>query len=575
MSDTCEQKILQQIEQDSQPALHHRTWKRNLTAAVAIAACVGIVGMVSVSAIQGTDWIHRLFPNSRDDAAVSQYAAEYAGNVSAFSADLDDLDAELVAAFADETNLYYAIHITPKTNDAEKYTDLFTISPTGNSWINGETNLDLLEAGEYSTEPDGDGYLHTGRIHLDGGSWSDQTVYQEEMQAQLWEGENYQHLKQNYGAIGTISITLDFQTEPTSTVYTATGIWRNDKGFLNIEQVVLQPLTLTIDGTADVQTNRAENVSVILEDGSTVAAEYMQSGYRNYGIATEDLTQVEQFLYLEKPIDPTTVTALQMDDVTIPLDQKSDNTVLDPADMTATISDFTVTGMDDFTITAIGVISDGSNLNMVLNAKPDATYTVSDGSEILPDFTTLQINGEAVPMTGSANCDLGSDGEYVIVCKIQMAAIQTTQADIQFDLKTADNRNTGTVAFHLDQIQAVPGVTYDADGTWQYTAGPSHVTKSFSVDTVTCSTSHIVLTGEMDSELAQEPTTIEVILTDGTTIPAVTSDQYEGAQIHSYGILHLPDGTGVLEYDLSALINPKEVASIQLDDVVIPVTIEK
>ena len=44
----------------------------------------------------------------------------------------------------------------------------------------------------------------------------------------------------------------------------------------------------------------------------------MTSGYRNHGIVTEDLTQVEQFLYLEKPIDPTAATAFQMEDVTIP-----------------------------------------------------------------------------------------------------------------------------------------------------------------------------------------------------------------------------------------------------------------
>lgn len=122
----------------------------------------------------------------------------------------------------------------------------------------------------------------------------------------------------------------------------------------------------------------------------------MSNGCRNGGIVTEDLTQVEQFLYLEKPIDPTAVTAVQMDDVTIPLTRKADNTILDPASMTATLSDFTVTGMDGFTVTPIGVISDGSNLAMVLNAVPDDVSALPEGLVIDMDFLSLQIDGKPI-----------------------------------------------------------------------------------------------------------------------------------------------------------------------------------
>ena len=131
MPERCEQAILEQIAHNASPVPTRRTWKRNVIAGVAIAACISVIGMVSVSAIQGTNWIHQLFPNSSDDAATAQYASQQAGNISAFSADLDDLDAELIAAFADESNLYYAVHLTPKTENPEKYTDRFTISQTG------------------------------------------------------------------------------------------------------------------------------------------------------------------------------------------------------------------------------------------------------------------------------------------------------------------------------------------------------------------------------------------------------------------------------------------------------------
>lgn len=298
--------------------------------------------------------------------------------------------------------------------------------------------------------------MFTNKIHLDNGTWEEQTVFKEEIQAQIWQGENYQ----SFGTIGTISITIDLQTEPQRTVYTASGKWSNAKGFLNVEQVILQPLTLTIDGTADKQINPADNVSVVLADGSTVAGEYMSNGCRNGGIVTEDLTQVEQFLYLEKPIDPTAVTAVQMDDVTIPLTRKADNTILDPASMTATLSDFTVTGMDGFTVTPIGVISDGSNLAMVLNAVPDDVSALPEGLVIDMDFLSLQIDGKPIYASlssGISTCKQDSDGEFVIVCKIQMDAFLNEQADMQFDLYTSDDSSRGTVAFHLDQYSEDSG----------------------------------------------------------------------------------------------------------------------
>lgn len=575
MPEHCEQQILEKIESNSKPILHRRTWKRNVTAGIAVAACVGVIGMVSVSAIQGTNWIHQLFPNSSDEAATAQYAVEQAGNVSAFSADLEDLDAELVAAFADETNLYYAVHLTPKTDKPEKYTDQFTISPNGNYWIDDKTRTDLMTTGCTETKPEEDGYLFTNKIHLDNGTWEDQTIFKEEIQAHLWQGENYSKLAQNFGVIGTISITIDLQTEPQRTVYTASGKWSNAKGFLNVEQVILQPLTLTIDGTADNQTNRAEQVSVVLADGSTVAGEYMSSGYRNQGIVTENLTQVEQFLYLEKPVDPTAVTAVQMDDVTIPLTCKEDNAILDPSSMTATLSDFTITGMDGFTVTPLGVISDGTNLAMVLNAAPDDPTALPEGFQIDMDFRTLQVDGKSISESinsGISTCEKGSDGEYVITCKIQMGAFLQEQADVQFDLYTSDNSSLGTVSFHLDNIQMVPNITYTADGVWKHYVEIQNSYRVFNIQQVTCFTSHIKLTGPMDPNLMAQPESVSVILTDGTEVTATDLHQGKGGTIAGYGILHQPDGTGVLEFDLSQPIDPNAVASIKLDDVTIPLT---
>ncbi len=575
MPEHCEQQILQQIETNAKPVLHRRTWKRNVTAGIAVAACVGVIGMVSVSAIQGTDWIHQLFPNSSDTAATAQYAVEQAGNVSAFSADLEDLDAELVAAFADESNLYYAVHLTPKTDDPEKYTDQFGISPTANKWLNGKTRMDLMTTGSCSMTPEENGYLFTNKIHLDNGTWEDQTVFKEEMEAQVWQGENYGKLAQNFGVIGTISITIDLQTEPQRTVYTASGKWSNAKGFLNVEQVILQPLTLTIDGTADKQINPADHVSVVLADGSTVAGEYMSSGYRNQGIVTENLTQVEQFLYLETPIDPTAVTAVQMDDVTIPLTRKTDNTILDPSSMTATLSDFTITGMDGFTVTPLGVISDGTNLAMVLNAAPDDPTTLPEGFQIDMDFLTPQVDGKWISesiSSGISTCEKGNDGEYVITCKFQMDAFLNEQADVQFDLYTSDGSSRGTVSFHLDNIQKIPSKTYAADGTWKYYVESQNSYRSFNIQQVTCFTSHIKLTGPMDPNLSSQPKSVSVILTDGTEVTATDLQQGKGGTVAGYGISHQPGGTGVLEFDLSQPIDPNAVASVKLDDVTISLT---
>lgn len=575
MPERCEQAILEQIAHNASPVPTRRTWKRNVIAGVAIAACISVIGMVSVSAIQGTNWIHQLFPNSSDDAATAQYASQQAGNVSAFSADLDDLDAELIAAFADESNLYYAVHLTPKTENPEKYTDRFTISQTGTFWFNGETNTDFLQGSASETRPDGDGYLFTNKIHLDSGTWENHMTYQAEMQAILYEGEQYETLKQNFGTIGTISITIDLQNKPQTSVYTASGTWNNASGFLNVEQVVLQPLTLTIDGTADNQTNSAKQVSVILKDGSTVAGEYMTSGYRNHGIVTEALTQVEQFLYLEKPIDPTAATAIQMDDVTIPLTAKADNTILDPASMVATISNFKTTGMDDFTVTPLGVLSDGTNLAMVLNLAPNQPDMLPEETMFIIDVCSLSIDNK--PLSESLNTaysysEQQTDGTYTFTCKIQMDAFLNKQADVAFALKTSDDSTLGTVAFHLDNIQTIPSVTYTADGIWKHYVEIQKTYQVFHIQQVTCYPSHIKLVGKMDENLVTQPESVSVILADGTMVSAVDLQSGKGGLSAGYGVSHNLDGTGWLEFDLPQPIDPNAVTYLKVDQTIIPLT---
>lgn len=52
MPERCEQAILEQIAHNASPVPTRRTWKRNVIAGVAIAACISVIGMVSVSAIQ-------------------------------------------------------------------------------------------------------------------------------------------------------------------------------------------------------------------------------------------------------------------------------------------------------------------------------------------------------------------------------------------------------------------------------------------------------------------------------------------------------------------------------------------
>ena len=83
-----------------------------------------------------------------------------------------------------------------------------------------------------------------------------------------------------------------------------------------------------------------------------------------------------------------------MDDVTIPLTAKADNTILDPASMVATISNFTTTGMDDFTVTPLGVLSDGTNLAMVLNLAPNQPDMLPEETMFIIDVCSLNIDNK-------------------------------------------------------------------------------------------------------------------------------------------------------------------------------------
>lgn len=99
------------------------------------------------------------------------------------------------------------------------------------------------------------------------------------------------------------------------------------------------------------------------------------------------------------------------------------------------------------------------------------------------------------------------------------------------------------------------------------------VYRTFTIQKVTCNTSHIILSGKMDPDWSRLPKDVTVQLTDGTEVKSVNLHLGgKGGTTAGYGILHQPDGTGVMEFDLSQPIDPNEVAAVKLDDTTISLT---
>lgn len=319
MPDACEQKILKQVEaaeSDTITVPRRRTWKRNVCSGIAVAACIGVAGMATVSATQGTDWIQALFPSVTQERELLQYTEQQSGNVSAFSAELEGLDAELVSAFADENNLYYALRLTQKAENPEQYGTHFNAQTGEHCWIDGQ--IPMLTGGASGTSNADGSCLLVEKIHLED-AWDSGSVYEREINVYGWDSEEE---ITEYGCIGKISITIDLQAQTEARTCDVSGRWECENGYLDVEQVAVQPLALTIYGKSHIQEleHAPKDVRVILKDGSTVSGSCKSYGCKNDGECTAEWVDVEYFLYLDTLVDPGAVVAVQLDDVTIPLD---------------------------------------------------------------------------------------------------------------------------------------------------------------------------------------------------------------------------------------------------------------
>ena len=324
MPEDCEEKILKKVyENPSEITSHNIKWKRVISVGIAATLCTGIIGMATVSAIQGTNWISELFPNTNEGSSMMDYAEKYSENVYDFSADVDGFDVELLGAFADESNLYYALHFTPKEENHEKYNDSFQMNCIGERWID-DTSINekgiRMTAGS-SSKPEGNGScIYTERINFDEYTWESGTVYKAEVSASQFVEEEWI----DYGIIGTISITIDLQKEAPKRSCDVSGKWENEKNFWNIKQIQIDPLNLRILGE---HLNTIEDVpnqiNILLKDGGTIQCQ--KSSLCNEDkvikddkvIKKEDLVNFNALFTIESPVNPYEVKAIQLDDCII------------------------------------------------------------------------------------------------------------------------------------------------------------------------------------------------------------------------------------------------------------------
>ena len=86
--------------------------------------------------------------------------------------------------------------------------------------------------------------------------------------------------------------------------------------------------------------------------------------------------------------------------------------------------------MDDFTVTPLGVLSDGTNLAMVLNLAPNQPDMLPEETMFIIDVCSLNIDNKPLSEllsseslnTVYAYSEQQADGTYTFTCKIQMDA---------------------------------------------------------------------------------------------------------------------------------------------------------
>lgn len=343
MSDDCEQKILDMVQNGQQPApaKPRVTWKKKAAIVFAAVMCVSVVSVCSVAAAQNVGLLQWLFPEMTVEE-VPESAVSLYGTMENFTVTgMEGMTVTPSAVVHDARTIYLIFDVVP--DEGIDLENMMLMEYSGISQDGLGLQYPKIN-GEISWKEDGapfalaEGGRSPHLIAREDGSY--QFEYElkfkepfdaDTLDVEIALSDVTDLLKEQDGYIesgqmellGTISATLHLGAPLEARSYTFEEPVRIESvsGTAYLEQLGIQGFTLTASGTGSIALGGSPQspeyaltpVVLTLTDGSTLSGMVIGASY------CYDGGDWDFEVRLEKPIDPMNVVSVQLGDNTISL----------------------------------------------------------------------------------------------------------------------------------------------------------------------------------------------------------------------------------------------------------------
>lgn len=334
MSDTCAQKILDIVQQEgkSKPLVKKRvTWEKRSLIAAAVAACISVVSIFSVTAAQHTEILHLLFPEKE---TVNETAVQTNMGIENFSyTGFEDVKLTPVGAVADAKQLHVFIHLSSGSTEVnEDYIKPYISFQ--DVLINGEPGFleertngvpQLVQVGQraYKTET-ADGYTIDFSYEFET-ALTESTLHIETPLRCIEQMEFMEEELTSTTEVGTLSYDVNVEQRPSRTLELDVPLVSN-RFSAKVVRVDIHALGMEIfycgsfqgwlnETLAEAGASTYQDFKLVMQDGTAVS---MWSSGGSWCMEDE----YNHFTYMfDEPIDPEKAAYIACGNIQIPLTQ--------------------------------------------------------------------------------------------------------------------------------------------------------------------------------------------------------------------------------------------------------------
>lgn len=342
MPASCEQRILEQIQQqDAFEPRHHRfSWQKKLGIAVAAAVCISVVSVFSAAAAQNRSLLELLFPQTETTSVSEQLIATNGTMEHVTVSGMNGWDVTPVGVVNDARTIYLIFQIDSHGEKIDSQNMIFLDETKVNEADGSRASYPFINgvSGRDETRADKNLVLENAQMMditpLDDGAY--QMIYRmsfqepydvDTMDVELSWSEDYDTIMAQNGLIqadqqtwfGTITATLQLGEPLAERGFSWDEPIALDDRF-QLSHVDIQALSLRLKGTLtspdSVGESLGDTIDLVLQDGRTTTVSCTSAGS---WLASDGTPEWYVRVAFQTPLDPEKIAAIRVNGIEIPL----------------------------------------------------------------------------------------------------------------------------------------------------------------------------------------------------------------------------------------------------------------